>query len=84
MKEKETLIHLDSSPRSEEEIELERKNLIAKRDLLWVITSEKARQLPEYKEMLEINNILNTKMIQLSDEDRKNELNAALKQITEE
>lgn len=84
MKEKETLIHLDSSPRSEEEIELERKNLIAKRNLLWVVISEKARQLPEYKEMLRINNILNTKMIQLSDEDRKNELNAALKQISEE
>ena len=84
MKEKETLMHLDSTPRSEEEIELERENLIAKRNLLWAIISEKSRQLPEYKEMLNINNILNTRMIQLSDEDRKNELDAASKQITEE
>jgi len=84
MKEKETLMHLDSSPRTEEEIELERESLIAKRNLLWVIINEKACQIPEYKEMLNINNILNTKMIQLSDEDRKNELEAASKQITEE
>ncbi len=84
MKEKETLMHLDSSPKTEEEIELERESLIAKRSLLWVIINEKARQLPEYKEMLNINNILNIKMIQLSDEDRKNELEAASKQITEE
>lgn len=83
MKEKETLMHLDSSPKTEEEIELERENLIAKRSLLWVIINEKARQLPEYKEMLNINNILNTKMIQMSDEERKIEYENATKEITE-
>lgn len=83
MKEIETFLHLDSKPRTQEEIDEIREAL--EREKFEIIFRINMRELnsPDYKRLKEINDILNVKMVQMSDEERKIEYENATKEITE-
>ena len=83
MKEIETFLHLDSKPRTQEEIDEIREAL--EREKFEIIFRINMRELnsPDYKRLREINDILNVKMVQMSDEERKIEYENATKEITE-
>ncbi|MCI7002876.1 MAG: hypothetical protein MR904_00845 [Clostridia bacterium] len=83
MKEIKTFMHLDTTPRSEEEIEEIYGQLQKARWDLALKLKDKYLHSQEYKDLLEINKILNVKMIQMSEEEKNLELENALKEITE-
>lgn len=83
MKEIKTFLHLDSKPRTQEEIEEIYGDLLRLRFNLNIKLRDKLLNSDEYKELDEINKILNLEMIQMSDEERKIEYENAAKEITE-
>ena len=83
MKEIKTFLHLDSKPRTHEEIEEIYGDLLRRRFDLNIKLKDKLLNSDEYKELDEINKILNLEMIQMSDEERKIEYENATKEITE-
>ena len=85
MKKKITYSHLDDILEIEREvaIEEEREKLEQERTKLQLIIHDKTVNSPEYKRMIEISNILNIKMVALSQEEQQQELDEAAKLITE-
>lgn len=85
MKKKITYSHLDDILEIEREvaIEEEREKLEQERTKLQLIIHDKTVNSPEYKRMIEISNILNIKMVALSQEEQQQELDEAVKLITE-
>lgn len=82
MKEKITYSHLEEDL-EENEIEEERKRLEQEKDYLQMVIHDNVTNSPEYKRIVEISNILNVKMIAMSKEEQKQEINESSKQITE-
>ena len=85
MKKKITYSHLDDILEIKREIaiEEEREKLQQERTKLQLIIHNKTVNSPEYKRMIEISNILNIKMVALSQEEQQQELDEAAKLITE-
>lgn len=83
MKEIKTFLHLDSKPRTPEEIAEIYGDLLKRRFELNIKLRDKLLNSDEYKELDEINKILHIKMIQMSEEERKAEFENAIKEITE-
>ena len=74
---------MDSKPRTQEEIEEIYGDLLRRRFDLNIKLRDKLLNSDEYKELDEINKILNLEMIQMSEEERKIEYENATKEITE-
>lgn len=83
MKEIKTFLHLDTKARTEEEIDEIYGELLYARTELMLNLRDKILNSQEYKDLAEINKILNVEMIQMSEEEKKLDIENASKEITE-